>query len=493
MSFARHRTLTPRAAAVCAALIIWLTCGYFQNSRPGWNVNSQFALACALGERGTLRIEPYLKQPQFETGDFAVVQGRIYSDKSPVIGFLAAPIVWAARQWALATTHPLNYDRLRWLVTWLVIGGAAGLLAAAWTLLLARRGVAPAWAGCAAVAGVACTPLLGYAILFYNYLPALALGMWGWYWHERSLEGPPLRALFIAGACCGLATWTLNTLALFPLLLTLALIKLVLSRRLDGRATLAWVGGGLLGGMGQLIYTRLVFGTFGSPYQFEADTFFREQMARGLMGATQPSALVAWLVTFHPYKGLFFWWPLALLALLGTLTQALHYSRTRASTLRLYACCALGIFGLLLLYNSAYFMWWGGWAYAPRHLLPTLAPLALGLAACLRHRVGKLLFGFVALPSLIVNVSMVALDPQFPPQLPQEQLLAPHTVPRWPVPQLEQLAYVWRGWQTDHNLGTALGLSGPVSLLPLLIGLALASGWLFLRQPANQIPDARQN
>ena len=38
-----------------ASLLVFMTSGYFCNTRPGWNVNSQFALACAIAEQGTFR------------------------------------------------------------------------------------------------------------------------------------------------------------------------------------------------------------------------------------------------------------------------------------------------------------------------------------------------------------------------------------------------------------------------------------------------------
>src|SRR5262245_8116433 len=83
---------------IVAALLVFLTCGYFQNTRPGWNVNSQFALTCAIVERHTFRIDDYHKRPEFLTNDKAFVDGHFYTDKSPVTPFLGVPAFFVYSQ-----------------------------------------------------------------------------------------------------------------------------------------------------------------------------------------------------------------------------------------------------------------------------------------------------------------------------------------------------------------------------------------------------------
>jgi hypothetical protein len=80
--------------------LVFLTTGYFQNSRPGWNVNSQFDLTCALAERGTFRIDDYHDSPihpELFTGDKARAGGHFYTDKSPVTPLLGVPAFWIYR------------------------------------------------------------------------------------------------------------------------------------------------------------------------------------------------------------------------------------------------------------------------------------------------------------------------------------------------------------------------------------------------------------
>ncbi len=480
-----------------AGLLVFLTCGYFQNPYPGWNVNSQWALTLAIVEQGTLSIDDWHDYPPTETGDKAYVGGRFYSDKSPVTPLLGVPPYAFWRLLALHGPLELDLDAARHFTTWLAIGGAAALLAALLTTLLIGHGVAPATAARAAALWIAATPLLGYAILFYNYLPACALALGGFLLVRPSWAGrPPLRrTIFLAGLLFGLATWTLNTMALAALIVT---VLVALAPRGENqshhfiavriRRLWPWVLGGLLGIAGHFIYVYAIFGTFGSPYAFEYDDFFREQMQRGLMGATIPRPWVAWLITFHPFMGIFTWFPLVLLAVAGCLWLLGRGGRIG----RFESIAALALLTLLLLYASAYFMWWGGRAYAPRHLIPALALLAVGLAPLLRGpswlRLATLMIG---LAGALLNLGPVALDPQPWVGLPQEALLEPASVKQWPSPMLNLLHAVWLRGAISPNWGTRLGLQGPISLLPLvaiwtLFWLALGP-WLRWKRKAAAV------
>ena len=468
------------AAPGCAALLIFFTCGYFQNSRPGWNVNSQFGLTAAIAERGTLRIDLYHNRPETETGDKAFFEGHYYSDKSPVTAFLGVPAFWAYAAAVKAMGRAVDYDAARYWVTWLTIGAAAAVLAGLLTGMLQSEGVPPARAARAGALWIAATPLLTYAILFFNYLPACAMALGGLLltapaWRPDA-AAPACTRLLLGGLLLGLAAWTLNTMALAALVVAVGLAAGLIRRERSAggvaRAFAPWALGCLLGVAGQMGYTLALFGEVASPYAYEADPFFREQMARGFMGATRPRAWVAWLVTFHPFQGLFLWFPIVLVALLGVFARLAGKRAGRTDAL-----IALAIFAGLLLYNSAYFMWWGGWAYAPRHLIPALPFLASGLAGWLgsrRRAVRRAVLG-LALIGAVFNVAALALDPQPPPGLLQEELMAPEMVDAWPSPFLALQRYVWLGNQTDNNWGTALGLTGWASLVPLWIvwGVAL--------------------
>jgi hypothetical protein len=488
-------------ASAWAGTLVFLTAGYFQNTRPGWNVNSQFALACALAERGTFQIDAYVTQPEFETGDKALYGGHVYTDKSPVTAMLGAPVAWLARATSQWLGFPVNYAWARWLTTWIVIGGAAGLLTAMLTMLLAARGVEPAWAARGATLWVAATPLMPYSILFFNYLPACAfllagfalvapawrgrvgtMGPWRWPW--RWLGG---------GLAAGLAAWTLNTLALPAMALAVALALVAAAAPAKGRARDAagrgrlvgrlvlWAVGGLIGVAGYFIYNRVIFGAFGSPYAYEDNPLFREQMAKGFMGAGWPRLRVLNLLTLHPFMGLFVLFPLTALATAG---HAWLMARGGRSD-RIESGVALTTLAGLLLYVSGYFMWWGGTAYAPRHLIPALPLLGLGLAPWLRGR-GWTRGTLIVVGAIwaVVNVTALAVDPQPPTGLLEPELMqADLSSGVWHSPMATVLWYFWKGNYADANWGNALGLTRRASLLPL--AALWAAAWLALPKLAR--------
>jgi hypothetical protein len=460
-----------------SSLLVFLTAGYFYNTRPGWNVHSQFAITCAIVEQGTVQIDRY-HEKLLPTEDKSIHDGHVYSDKSPVTAFLAIPAMCIYRFLNPEREHPDYYSRALYWVTWFTIGMVSAAICFLVIELLLRRGCSPLLSSLTGIFWITATPLLGYSALFFNYIPACAMTIAGFYLIDPALKLndklSPGR-MFTAGLLLGLASWTLNTMALAALVLTLLLAGLSLvDRHYTLRGLVFWISGGILGGIGYFIYSYSVFDTLGSPYQFESDPFFHEQMSRGFMGATHPRLQVAWLVTFHPFRGLFVWWPILTLALGGSFVLAVRGDHQN----RLMAICSILLLTGLVIYNSAYFMWWGGYTYAPRHLLPALSLLFTGIVPILRIRsyAVKLLFLLVIGTSMIFNITAVALDPQVPPYHPQEALMHPESISNWSVPYLTLQKYAWgkspdgktRG-QTDQNWGTLVGLKGLFSLVPLLI------------------------
>jgi len=229
--------------------------------------------------------------------------------------------------------------------------------------------------------------------------------------------------------------------------------------------------GGLVGVLGYFAYNFYLFGSFASPYAFESRDLFRTEMSKGLMGATWPRPFVAWLITGHRFQGLFRWFPLTGLALAGVLWRLVRAREEGRSArgARVESAVALLILVGLLTYTSAYFMWWGGYAYAPRHLIPALPLLALGMVPWLREgrRLTAALLLFVALGSAVFNIAAVSVDPQPWPGLQERELMAPQSVERWPSPYLGLQSRFWARAAPDRNWGHALGLHGRATLLPL--------------------------
>jgi hypothetical protein len=96
-------------------------------------------------------------------------------------------------------------------------------------------------------------------------------------------------------------------------------------------------------------------------------------MSQGFMGISWPRLEVLFYLTFHPAHGLFWQSPVLLIAMVG------FFFIWRDKRYRLEGIIVLISFISLLLINAGYFLWWGGWSFGPRHLIPMLLFLAIPL------------------------------------------------------------------------------------------------------------------
>lgn len=95
-------------------------------------------------------------------------------------------------------------------------------------------------------------------------------------------------------------------------------------------------------------------------------------MEEGLFGLTMPRPSVLWSILFGLRRGLFWVAPILLLAPIGLWRLG---RRDRGLAIGLTLTVAV-----ILLVNSAYFYWDGGHSTGPRHSIPAIGLLAIGLA-----------------------------------------------------------------------------------------------------------------
>jgi hypothetical protein len=86
---------------------------------------------------------------------------------------------------------------------------------------------------------------------------------------------------------------------------------------------------------------------------------------RSAYGIRLPQLGALWGLLFSTYRGLFFYAPaLAVIALRFVIARRMKTVPDALFTpLGILAICYLALI-------SSYFVWWGGWAYGPRHLIP---------------------------------------------------------------------------------------------------------------------------
>jgi hypothetical protein len=333
--------------------------------------------------------------------------------------------------------------------------------------LLAKRQLAPGQgahdAGLATLIYGLATPALAYGTAFYGHQPCADLLLIAFALTilvPRDMSVGRERALgLMIGFSLGLAVATEYPAAI-PVL---ALFGWAAWRR--GRQCAMGIA---LGGLVWIAVLAIYHYTaFGHPLRTGYDFVYLPEFSEGMaerygLGVPQPE--VAFALLFSSYRGLFFASPVLLVAAWG-LGRASWASRSRSTasspsprrilSRRDYAL-AIGIFVYYWLLNSGYYMWDGGAAFGPRHMIPALPFLALGLVPAIRH--GRFVTGALALISGVHVLLVSAAGPEAPT----------HGNPIW--------AYAWPElWSTQApsagaatTLGELLGLPGPFSLIPLL-------------------------
>ncbi len=482
------------------ALAVFCTYAYFIGP-PAWNQNSRLALTRALVERGSTIIDP----DHATTGDKSFRAGHFYSDKAPGASLLALPAYALFYATARATggelpavrVVPLDpaaelagqqpdpdkrlpgdrliYNQAHRTALYLCRLLSTSLLALAGLAalyLLARRQLATHHAALLTLLYGLASPAFVYSTALYGHQPCadlLLLALAG-----IILSQGTARAGVAVGLCLGLAVACEYPAAVPAALLT----GFALLHRGPGFAGAVVVGG--LPGAALLAGYHLA--AFGHPLKTGYDFVYLAEFAEGMRvnyGIHAPQPAVLQELLFGRFRGLFYLAPVLLLAAWGLLVQALSPASKDMSKstwpTRQVAVVALLVIGFYLALNSGYYMWDGGASLGPRHCVPMLPFLALGLVPALQLVPGAVrILGVVSAAQMLAAAAAAPEAPQFGD-------------PLWGHAWPQLLA-----WQTGYggatNLGRLLGLPGALSLLPLL-----ALWWWTWQQIRPQLHDKNQS
>ncbi len=394
MNAASQRPEQAQIRQIEAALFVLLMTLYLLTTAGGFHIVDEvslFAVTESLGRRGAVDTNAiawmqWVNSPGEVLGAFGP-EGDVYSKKGPAPAFLAVPIYWAARAIpGLGLVQAtLLYNALVTTLTALLLGRWARALGSD-----ARVGAAVAL--------------------------SFGLGTLAWPYATYFL-GEPTSALCLTGAGYALTRWRATRasryawatgVALGGLIATVAAHALLIPifalyalRDPDGR----WRRPERTSLMGFLLPLGLVIALlaaynavrFGSPlhtgYHFEAGE-----------GWTTPLLL-------SPYRGLIWYTPLSLAAALAWR----DLRRAQGATAGLIA----GATGVLTVVYSAWWMWWGGFAWGPRFLAPLCPFLALTLAPWWERVLNSQMQGwkrggFLTLAALSVLVQLLAVAANYP-------------------------------------------------------------------------------
>ncbi|HEU4329280.1 MAG TPA: hypothetical protein VFS21_39445 [Roseiflexaceae bacterium] len=470
-----------------------------------WSQNSRINLVRALVEQNTVQIDAYVAN----TGDYALYNGHAYTDKAPGPALLGLPVYAAALplidQPAVAgrlerlagggamagTLNPngtgLNTDKIRHFVAQVLLTAttvalpAAGLGALLYCAL-ARLGFRRGLRLLVTLGYGLATPAAIYAGNFYSHQLVAALLFGAFFLLTREeLSGPnapasadrsdepaaqhstlntrnsTLAPALLAGLLCGFAV-----ISEYPSALVAAGLGLYALLRLPWRATALMVLGGLLPVALMGLYDLRAFGTV-VPVGYGHSALWQDQHHTGFLSITYPRPEALWGLTFGAFRGLFVRAPWLVAAAPGFVLWWRSGQARAALWLALWACLCT------LLFYSSSVMWWGGFGVGPRYIVPMLPFLALAAAFGLRPpwesaagRAGAL--ALVALSAGLVWAEGLAFQ-GFPPDSIRQ-------------PWIDYTAAAWREGNIARNLGTALGLRGGLSILPLLVALGVLVGFM---------------
>jgi hypothetical protein len=448
---------------------------------PGasWNPVSRFCLTRAIVETGSFEITPFVAS----TGDRAQVGERFYTDKSPLPSLLAVPayaLFYAVARWQKRSpafeaqgTPDRPAQRVRvspafrtglYVCSATTSGIAAALLGMALFEVLRRRTSERA-ALSGAIATVLGTPIFPYATSFFGHALAAAFVFGAFALIDLADEALSRARLAAAGACLGLAVGSEYLAGAAAVLV--ASYAVLEARPTERARVVAWLGAGALVPLGVVgLYHYVCFGApWRTGYAYVTRPLFARGHAQGLLGLTYPTPEALWGLTFGRSRGLFYVAPIAAVGI-AALVRGWKERRER------WLLLAGAAFVTLLLLNASYYMWHGGWATGPRHLVAALGFVGLGIGLAFSWPRWRVVAFVAALASSWVMIMTTAVALEVPPR---RDAIFEYLLPALSEGRVARVSGA-------SNLGLELGLSRRLSVVPLLVWAAFGAWWLVERR-----------
>lgn len=368
----------------------------------GWNQNAQFDLTRAIVEQRTFAIDSFA----VNTGDVSRYGGHIYANKAPGLSFLAAApyaFLFAIEHARYSVNEPLLLTTNAYVCTVATCGVLVALVPFFLFREARRSGFGALWSAVVALTIVLATQLWPYATMLVAQTPAAALMFIAFVLARRDNA----RSQFGAGLCAGAAGIT-NYLCI-PAAIAIALLSAFRSGKRVS-ALLRVIAGGAPFAVLLALYQRRCCGGFLTTPIATMDPRFVSKGARlGIFEGPSLDALYG--ITISPYRGLFYFAPVLVMALVGMVV----WMRRSGSRDELLAIAVISV--MFFAFNISFNGWEGGFGIGARYLVPLIPLWGLAMLRC--HGWQKLLLGTLAVVSFAINFAATAVDPQPSGTIPQ--------------------------------------------------------------------------
>jgi len=439
--------------------LVWLSCVWFGSWALNPNNSTRMFAAISLVDGQSGRIDDY----QALTIDKAQFGGHVYLDKAPGMTLLALPAVAVAEH--LSARPPIPnmvwdppFDHWMTLRLRLAVATVSAILAALAALALydlaLRTTGSASGALFAAIAFALGTPVWGWSTTLFGHAPVadlFVIATWALWRVEGKSAG---RFAALAGLALGLAV-----LIEFQAVLAGSVIAIWGAARLR---TPRSIGIAAAAGAVMLIVPFVAYNliAFGTPVRLGySGVVGFAGMNEGLFGLTVPKLAVLSEIVVGLRRGILWVAPILILTPFGLW----HLGKRQRGLAVMLAVAAL----VVLLVNSAYVYWDGGHSTGPRHAVPAIGLLALGLAAFWAQTIywWERAFGLALLGlSVAINLAIAAANITAPDTY-RFPLWDPILKTDWPTATLRTLPSDFLGWSPFAGVALYLLLAIPLGVL----------------------------
>jgi hypothetical protein len=453
-------------------LLTFLFAYFYEDT--GANGNSRIGLIFAAVQEHRLTIDSFHATPDLRTKDKAFYYGHYYSDKaigSSIVGYIFYLPMYLVMQ---IFNFSMKMRQIKYLLVLFSIAIPSAFTGSLMYVLAKYISGSKLKAYIVTMCIFLGTMYFPYSTLFYGHPLAASLLFCAFFLIFRLKTRPELRHskidLFLIGFLLGFSIITEYPTILIVLVLVIYYFYIVMDQW-SWRGFLSKAIPPAIGGLIPLLllfaYNDAIFGNpFLVTYSHVSNPFFSENMSQGLSGIAWPRPIVMYYSTLFPANGLFWQSPVLLMSLVGV------YFMLRNKQYRAEAIIFIVIFISYVALISGYYLWWGGYAFGPRHLIPMLPFFALPLLF-----VPKRLFPMVVILGLIsigqmfiVVASQIKTPDDMIYKIAELRYFEYSTIYNFCLKKLLNNDFHW-------NLGQALfGLKTWASLLPAGLAIAVVSG-----------------